>query len=108
MIDDHAVLPARVETLEKENAALLLLLEKQGIARHQIGESTENQILSSEEANADQTIDAQPVSGYAIESKGIGTMILLKNRFHIRESFLLCHHPEHACLLSSVALDCCG
>ena len=32
MIDDRAVLLARIEALEKENAALLLLLEKQGIA----------------------------------------------------------------------------
>lgn len=61
MINDRAVLLARIEALEKENAALLLLLEKQGIARHQIGESTENQMLSSEESNADQTTDAQPV-----------------------------------------------
>ena len=43
-----------------------------------------------------------------VRSKGVGAMILFENRFHIRNSFLLCHHPEYACLLSSVALGCCG
>lgn len=49
MTDDRVTLLARIEALEKENAALLLLLEKHGIARHQIGESTENQIPRSME-----------------------------------------------------------
>ena len=61
MTDDRVTLLARIEALEKENAALLLLLEKHGIVRHRTEELTEQQATPADEPDTDQQAIMQPV-----------------------------------------------